>query len=134
MSLISVDWSPDSRRIVSGGSDGTARVWELEVHPTQGTVEVEGRQVYLLSAQQTQSGMFAAFSPDGERVLTGDLGIAAVKIWDLSLEGDAEVFNAPTDYLAPVDVALPPGRADRRLARPRVRRDLGRPPVMRPSR
>jgi WD40 repeat protein len=107
----SVDWSPDSRRIVSGGSDGTARVWELEVHPTQGTVEVEGREVHLLAAQQTQSGVFAAFSPDGHRVVTGDIGIASVKIWDLSLEGGAEVLNAETDYLAPVDVAyLPDGR------------------------
>ena len=106
-----VDWSPDSRRIVSGGSDGTARVWELEVHPTRGTVEVEGRQVYLLSAQQTQSGLFAAFSPDGRRVLTGDVVIAAVKIWDLSIEGDAEVINVPTDHQGLVDVAyLPDGR------------------------
>jgi WD40 repeat protein/class 3 adenylate cyclase len=102
--VTTVDWSPDSKRIVSGGSDGTARVWELEVHPTGGTVEVEGRQVYLLSAQQTQSGLFAAFSPDGGRVITGDVGIAAVKIWDLSLAGDAEVVNLPTDELPPVDV------------------------------
>ena len=109
--VTTVDWSPDSRRIVSAGSDGSARVWELDLHPTRGAVEVEGRQVYLLAAQQTQSGLFAAFSPDGQRVLTGDVGIAAVKIWDLSLEGDAEVVNVQTDYLAPVDVAyLPDGR------------------------
>jgi len=107
--ITSVDWSPDSRRIVSGGSDGTARVWELELHRTRGTVEVEGRQVYLLSAQ-TQSAVFVAFSPDGQRVITGDIGIGAVKIWDLSLQGDAEVANVPTDELAPVDVAyLPDG-------------------------
>ena len=56
--------------------------------------------------------MFAAFSPDGQRVITGDVGIAAVKIWDLSLEGDAEVVNVPTDeLLGPVDVGyLPDGR------------------------
>ena len=109
--VTTVDWSPDSRHIVSGGSDGTARVWELELHPTKGTVEVEGRQVHLLSAQQTQSGLYAGFSPDGQRVLTGDVVIAAATIWDLSLEGDAEVFNAETDYLAPSDVAyLPNGQ------------------------
>lgn len=109
--ITGVDWSPDSRRIVSGGSDGTARVWELELHPTGGTVEVEGRQVYLLSGQQTQSAVFAAFSPDGQRVITGDIGIAAVKIWDLSLEGDAEVANIPTVEPAAVDVAyLPDGK------------------------
>ena len=110
--LTSVDWSPDSRRIVSGGSDGTARVWELEVHPTRGTVEVEGRQAHLLSAEQTQSGMVAAFSPDGQGVITGDLAIAAIKIWDLSVEGDAEVDNVPTaELLGPVEVGyLPDGR------------------------
>ena len=27
--VITVDWSADSRRLVSGGSDGTARVWEM---------------------------------------------------------------------------------------------------------
>jgi WD40 repeat protein len=108
--VLTVDWSSDSRRIVSGGGDGTARVWELELHPTGATVGVVGRQVHLLAAQGTQSGVYAAFSPDGERVLTGDVGIAAVKIWDLSLEGDAEVVNIPTDP-ALVDVAyLPDGR------------------------
>lgn len=61
-------------------------------------------------AQQTQSGLFAAFSPDGRRVITGDVVIAAVKIWDLSVEGDAEVINVPTDHEGPVDVAhLPDG-------------------------
>jgi WD40 repeat protein/class 3 adenylate cyclase len=105
-----VDWSPDSRRIVSGGGDGTARVWQLELHPSEETVEVVGRQVHLLAAQGTQGGVFAAFSPDGQRILTGDIGIAAVKIWDLSIQGDAEVVNIPTDP-ALVDVAyLPDGR------------------------
>jgi WD40 repeat protein/class 3 adenylate cyclase len=109
--VTTVDWSPDSRSIVSAGSDGTARVWKIELHPTRGTVEVEGRQVNLLASQQTQSGVFAAFSPDGQRVLTGDIGIGEAGIWDLSVRGDAEVANFPTDYLAPVDVAyLPDGR------------------------
>jgi WD40 repeat protein/class 3 adenylate cyclase len=108
--VITVDWSPDSRRIVSGGSDGTARVWELEVHPTRGTAVVVGRQVHLLAAQGTQSGVFAAFSPDARHVITGDVGIAGIKIWDLSIQGDAEVVNLPTDP-GLVDAAyLPDGR------------------------
>ncbi|HEX5936411.1 MAG TPA: BTAD domain-containing putative transcriptional regulator [Actinomycetota bacterium] len=108
--VISVDWSSDSRRVVSGGTDGTARIWELEPHPNGQTVEVVGRQVHLLAAQGTQSGVYAAFSPDGQRVLTGDVGIAAVKIWDLSIQGDAELVNIPTDP-ALVDAAyLPDGR------------------------
>ena len=101
--VITVDWGPDSRRLVSGGSDGTARVWEVD--------EAEGREVFRLAKQPTQLGTLAAFSPDGEQVLTGDIGIGAVQIWDLSLQGDAEVMNLPTDHLAPVDVdTLPDGR------------------------
>jgi WD40 repeat protein/class 3 adenylate cyclase len=101
--VFTVDWGPDSRQLVSGGSDGTARVWEVD--------EVEGREVFTLAAQQTQAATLAAFSPDGEQVLTGDLGIGAVQIWDLSLQGDAEVMNLPTDNLARVDVdTLPDGR------------------------
>jgi WD40 repeat protein len=108
--VITVDWSPDSRRIVSGGSDGTARVWEIELQPTEGTAVVVGRQVHLLAAQGTQSGVYAAFSPDARHVITGDLGIAGIKIWDLSIQGDAEVVNIPTDP-ALVDAAyLPDGR------------------------
>jgi WD40 repeat protein/class 3 adenylate cyclase len=108
--VITVDWSPDSRRIVSGGSDGTARVWELQLHPTKETAVVVGRQVHLLAAQGTQSGVFAAFSPDARHVITGDVGIAGIKIWDLSIQGDAEVVNIPTDP-ALVDTAyLPDGR------------------------
>ena len=66
--------------------------------------------MYLLSAEQTQSGLFAVFSPDGERVITGDVGIAAVKIWDLSLEGDAEVFNVRDGLSGPRRRRVPPGR------------------------
>ncbi|MDQ4107778.1 MAG: WD40 repeat domain-containing protein, partial [Actinomycetota bacterium] len=101
-----VDWAPDSRRLVSGGSDGTARVWEIEEHRTRRGAEVEGREMFTLTAQQTQSALFAAFSPDGRGVLTGDVEISAAKIWDLSVRGDEEVVNLPTDYLAPVDVTF----------------------------
>ena len=124
--VITVDWSPDSRRIVSGGSDGTARVWELEVHPTQGPSRSRAARCYLLAAQRDPVGRCSRRSrPTAQRVLTGDVGIAAVKIWDLSIEGDAEVVNVPTDAGAGRR-RVPPGRADRRIVRRRVRRDLGR--------
>ena len=102
--VITVDWASDSRRLVTGGTDGTARVWQVN-----GT---EGREILTLAAQQTRSGTFAAFSADadGSHVLTGDAAISGVKIWDVTLAGDAEVANLRTDYLAPVDVAyLPDG-------------------------
>ena len=101
--VITVDWSADSRRLVSGGSDGTARVWEV------GTTA--SREILTLAAQQTRSGTFAAFSPDGNHVITGDTGITAVKTWDVQPLGGAEVLNLHTNFLAPVNVVyLPDGR------------------------
>jgi WD40 repeat protein/class 3 adenylate cyclase len=105
--VTTVDWARDSRRLVTGGSDGTARVWEID--------DAEGREVLTLSAQQTRSGTYAAFSPDGRRVLTGDQAITAIKIWDVTLDGDAQVANLPTDELSPVDIAY---LADGRIVAP----------------
>jgi WD40 repeat protein len=84
----SVAWSQDSSRLVTGGSDGTARVWEIEGEDV--------RERWSLSAQETKSGIVGvAFSPDGSRVMAGDAGISAVKIWDLGPGGDGEWANLP---------------------------------------
>jgi WD40 repeat protein len=55
------------------------------------------RELWSLSAQETSSGIVGvAFSPHGTRVMAGDAGISAVKIWDLGSNGDAEWANLPT--------------------------------------
>jgi WD40 repeat protein/DNA-binding SARP family transcriptional activator/class 3 adenylate cyclase len=84
----SVAWSPDSSRLVTGGSDGTARVWEIG--------EEGVREQWSLSAQETMSGIVGvAFSPSGTQVMAGDAGISAVKIWELGPGGGAEWANLP---------------------------------------
>ena len=98
--LISVDWSPDGSRLVTAGSDGTAKLWEVG--------EAGGRELMSLSGQDTRAGVVAAFSPDGDHVITGDGAITAAKIWDVSVAGDAEWANFPTELLAPVDVTVLP--------------------------
>jgi WD40 repeat protein/class 3 adenylate cyclase len=98
--VISVEWSPDGSRLVTSGSDGTAKVWDVG--------EVGGREVMSLSGQETRSGLWAVFSPDGKQVISGDWAITAVKIWDVGVSGDAEWANLPTDLLTPVDVAFLP--------------------------
>jgi WD40 repeat protein len=85
-SVFAVAWSPDSSRLVSGGSDGTAKVWEIGADGAQ--------PLWSLSTQETKSGIVGvAFSPDGSKVMAGDAGISAVQVWDLGPSGDAEWAN-----------------------------------------
>jgi WD40 repeat protein/DNA-binding SARP family transcriptional activator len=87
-SVSSLDWSADAALLVAGISDGTARVWQV--------TEGGARELFKLSAQDTRKGITGvAFSPDGRRVLTGDAGITAAQVWDVSIDGDAEVANLP---------------------------------------
>jgi WD40 repeat protein len=86
--VVDIDWSPDSTRLVTGSVDGTAKLWRI----TDGGA----LQIDSLSAQDTRTGVRGvAFSPDGDRVITGDTGITAVKVWDVSLTGNAEWANLP---------------------------------------
>ena len=97
----SVDWSPDGARLLTGSFDGTAKVWHVG--------EGGARELLSLSGQQTRSGVVAVFSPDGNDVMTGAADISAVKIWDVSIDGNSELANFRTDAFAPVDVDLLPG-------------------------
>ena len=88
-----VAWSPDSTRLATAGDDGVALVTEL----------TDGRVVgsFALSASAAGSGLFSvAFSPDGQRLLTGDTDIGATRLWDVSPRAGAEWGNVRlTGYL-----------------------------------
>jgi WD40 repeat protein/DNA-binding SARP family transcriptional activator len=100
--VLSVAWSPDSKRLVTGSLDGTAEVWDI------GPEGVEER--WSLFAQETRSGVVGvAFSPDGTRVMAGDADITAVKVWDLGPTGNAEWANLPTPGF-PAAEFMPDGR------------------------
>ena len=101
--VASVDWSPDGGRLVTGSFDGSAKVWHVG--------EGGARELLSVSGQETRSGVDAVFSPDGDSVMTGASDISAVKVWDVSIDGNAELANFRTDFLAPVGVDfLPDGR------------------------
>jgi WD40 repeat protein/DNA-binding SARP family transcriptional activator len=83
-----LDWSPDATRLVTAGSDGPARVWLV--------TGAGAREMMTLSAQDSRIGITGvAFSPDGTRVMTGDAGITAARVWDVGITGSAELANLP---------------------------------------
>ena len=87
--VVGLDWSPDSTRFATGSNDGTAKVSEI----TDGGV----RELLSFSARDTSGGLGGVvFSPDGERLMTGDAAITAVKIWDASATGGGEWPNVPS--------------------------------------
>jgi WD40 repeat protein/DNA-binding SARP family transcriptional activator len=82
-------WNSDSTRLATGGDGGIARVWDIS--------NDGAREVLELSASGTlKSVLGVAFSPDGRRLLAGDVEIDAVAIFDLDLTGNAEWANVPT--------------------------------------
>jgi WD40 repeat protein len=97
-SVVAADWSADSARLATGSSDGTAKVWAVDA--------TEAREQLSISAQERGGGLWVAFSPDGRRLMTGDQGITVVKVWDVSLNGDAEWANFAADRRQPGGVAF----------------------------
>ena len=66
----SVTWSPNGRRIVSGGK--TIQVWD----------SITGERLMILRGH-TDTVRDVAFSPDGKRIVSGSID-KTVKIWDAS--------------------------------------------------
>lgn len=85
----SLDWSPDGRFLVTGGDDGTARIHEITA--------AGALPVHTFSAQETNRGgafIGVSFSPDGRRLMGGDLGVGSVTIWDADPLGGGEWTSA----------------------------------------
>ncbi len=66
----SAAFSPDSKRIVTGSEDTTAKVWDA----------LSGQEMLTLRGH-TNSVLFAAFSPDGKRIVTASVDMTA-RVWD----------------------------------------------------
>jgi WD40 repeat protein/DNA-binding SARP family transcriptional activator/class 3 adenylate cyclase len=96
-----LEWSPDATRLITGSDDGSAKVWLI--------LDGGPLELFSLSAQDTRSGVVGvAFSPDGDQVMTSDEFITAVKVWDVSINGDAELVNLPARRFFDGDVAFTP--------------------------
>lgn len=69
--VLSLAFSPDGRLLLSGGHDGTLKLWDAETGQLLRT--------WLAHAQWIRS---VAFSPDGRRMLSG--GRNTLKLWDVT--------------------------------------------------
>ena len=87
--ILSVAYSPDGRRIVTGGADHTARVWDAASGKLEFSLEGHSDAVSSVT-----------FSPNGQRILTGSWDRTAT-LWDaasgakeFTLEGHtARIFS-----------------------------------------
>jgi WD40 repeat protein len=70
--VLSVSFSPDGKRIVSGGWDKTVKVWDAQAG--QETLTLKGHAVEVSSV---------CFSPDGNRIVSGSYD-KTLKVWDIS--------------------------------------------------
>jgi WD40 repeat protein/DNA-binding SARP family transcriptional activator len=94
-----VDWSADSTRLATASDDGTATVWDV--------ADGVARKLVTVAAQDMRNGVASvAFSPDGERIMTGDRGILSVKVWDVSDLGGGEWANLPSVVSNRIPVAF----------------------------
>ncbi|MCB2155699.1 protein kinase [bacterium] len=130
--ILSAAFSPDSRRIVTGSWDSTAKIWDTKT----------GNVIVTLAGHSSEGVRSARFSNDGTRVVTASNDRTA-KIWDsitgkllVSLEGhtswvtsaafsndDKRIVTASGDHMARVwdattgeELALLTGHSDEVLS------------------
>jgi WD40 repeat protein len=88
--VTSVSFSPDGRRIVSGSSDKTVKVWDAQTG--QETLTFKGDSTYVLSV---------SFSPDGKRIVSGGYD-STVKVWDAQTGQETFTLKGHSDGVTSV--------------------------------
>ena len=83
----SVAFSPDGKYVVSGCSDTTLRIWEVE----------SGQEMHILEGH-IDGVRSVAFSPDGKYVVSGSYD-TTVRIWDVATETETKNLKGHTDWI-----------------------------------
>ena len=83
----SVAFSPDGERIVSGGADGTLRLWDLQGQQIGDPFEGHEGEEPLFKRVTS-----VAFSPDGERIVSGGSD-GTLRLWDLQGQQIGDPFE-----------------------------------------
>jgi WD40 repeat protein len=97
----SVAWSPDGKRLASGGGDGTVKIWD----------GATGREILTLIGHRGIV-LCVAWSPDGRRLASVDSRDRAIRVWDART--GKEAFTLKGHNGAVMGVAFSPD--GRRLA------------------
>ena len=92
----SVAWSPQGDRVVSGGDDGTVRLWDVAT--AQPLATFEGHT----ANRHGQKGVRAvAWSPQGDRVVSGGQD-GTVRLWDVANAQPLATFSGHKDTVLAV--------------------------------
>ena len=86
--VLAMAFSPDSKRVLSGGTDGSVRMWDI----------ASGRELITIQGHKGTVGTKAvAFSPDGKLILSvgGSDGLA--KLWDITSGSLVRTFKVSDD-------------------------------------
>jgi len=97
LTVFSAVFSPDSRFVLTGSEDGTAKLWEA------GT----GEEIRTFSGH-SPCAFSVAFSPDGRSILTGSWGHSA-KLWNVQTGAEIRTFSGHSHWVRSVAFS-PDGR------------------------
>jgi WD40 repeat protein len=86
--VLSVDWSPDGSKVVSGGTDGTVRIWDADAY----------QELFVLRGH-TNFVETVDWSPDGSRIASGSFD-GTTRIWDANTGELLEVLDTNSALVA----------------------------------